>query len=71
MSGARNTYVGINSGYNSLGSQNVFLGYGAGYDEKGSNKLYIENSTSATPLIYGDFSSNQVAINVPVADVPR
>src|SRR5262249_53010949 len=29
----------------------------------GSNKLYIDNSSSSTPLIYGDFSTNSVTIN--------
>ena len=31
--------------------------------ETGSNKLYIENSNSNTPLIYGDFGANRVGIN--------
>ena len=41
----------------------VLLGYRAGKNETGSNKLYIENSDSATPLIAGDFSTNEVTIN--------
>ena len=39
------------------------LGYQAGYSETGSNKLYIENSNSATPLIYGEFDNDLVKIN--------
>lgn len=39
---------------------NIIVGYSAGINETGSNKLYIENSNSSTPLIYGDFSSDYV-----------
>ena len=34
-----------------------------GFFETGSNKLYIENSNSTTPLIYGDFDYDKVGIN--------
>lgn len=49
---------------NATGSGNVFLGYNAGYNETGSDKLYIDNSNTSTPLIYGDFAANRVGINV-------
>ena len=63
-SGAANTIIGAYSGYNNLtGNRNVFLGYNAGYNETGSDKLYIDNSNTSTPLIYGDFSSNQLNVN--------
>ena len=42
---------------------NVFIGSNSGANELGSNKLYIDNIATATPLIYGDFSSNKVGIN--------
>ncbi len=61
--GNRNTAVGNGAGYSNTGTENIFLGYQAGYNETGNNKLYIENSSSATPLIYGDFSTNQININ--------
>lgn len=62
-SGSSNTFIGLRAGYtNTTGNNNIFLGYKAGYNEAGSNKLYIENSDSTTPLIYGDFSSNYVMI---------
>jgi hypothetical protein len=48
---------------NTAGSNNIFIGRQAGYNETGSNKLYIENSNSATPLIYGDFLTDRVGIN--------
>jgi len=44
-------------------SGNVLIGYQAGYSETGSNKLYIDNSNTASPLIGGDFSTNEVAVN--------
>ena len=60
---SNNTAIGTESGLNNNGSANIFLGYQAGYNEAGSNKLYIENSNSASPLIYGDFSIDSLAIN--------
>jgi hypothetical protein len=62
--GGSNTAIGQKSGYsNQTGSGNVFIGNEAGYNETGSNKLYIDNSNTSTPLIYGDFSTNAVTIN--------
>lgn len=61
--GSNNTGVGTQTLYsNSSGSGNVAVGYKAGYSETGSNKLYIENSDSATPLIYGEFDNDLVRI---------
>jgi len=48
---------------NKTGSGNVFLGSYAGFTETGSNKLYIDNSTITTPLIYGDFATNELTVN--------
>ncbi|HAS44394.1 MAG TPA: hypothetical protein DCS93_28205 [Microscillaceae bacterium] len=63
-SGSYNTSLGYSAGYNNqTGSRNVFLGYYAGYNETGSDKLYIDNSSTASPLIYGNFSTNIVNIN--------
>jgi hypothetical protein len=62
--GASNTGLGSETGYsNQTGSNNIFLGYQAGYNETGSNKLYIDSSNTATPLIYGDFTSDALTIN--------
>jgi hypothetical protein len=63
--GDENTAIGSSAGLNSIGSGNVFLGYNSGYNETSNNKLYIENSDSDTPLIWGDFTdgSEQVKIN--------
>ena len=62
--GCFNVFIGNEAGANnSTGSGNVFIGYAAGVYETGSNKLYIDNSNTTTPLIYGDFSANRVGIN--------
>ena len=62
--GYYNTFLGYYAGYfNATGYSNVFLGYRAGYSETGSNKLYIENSNTSSPLIYGEFDNNLIKIN--------
>ncbi len=62
--GSNNTSLGFATGYNNItGSGNIFLGYTAGYDETGSNKLYIDNSDTSAPLIYGEFGNRILTIN--------
>ena len=62
--GGCNIAVGSGALYaNTAGWYNCAIGYQAGYNETGSNKLYIANSNTATPLIYGDFSANELTIN--------
>ncbi len=62
--GNYNTFIGYYSGYNNaVGDSNVFIGSNSGVNEIGSSKLYIDNSPTATPLIYGDFSTNYLTIN--------
>lgn len=62
--GGNNVLLGHESGYSLVGgASNVMLGYQAGYNETGSNKLYIANSNTTTPLIYGDFSLGEITIN--------
>uniref|UniRef100_A0A6H1ZTI9 Putative tail protein n=1 Tax=viral metagenome TaxID=1070528 RepID=A0A6H1ZTI9_9ZZZZ len=64
LSGNNNVGIGYESGFSSsTGSGNIFIGYQAGYNETGSNKLYIDNSNTTAPLIYGDFDGNIVTIN--------
>ncbi len=59
--GSENFFGGYQAGYSNVtGSNNIFIGYQAGYNETGSNKLSIENSNSATPLIWGDFDKDFV-----------
>ncbi len=67
--GSNNTCIGTFSGgaaTTTSGSNNVFLGYKAGYDETSSDKLYIENSDSSSPLIWGDFENDLLTFNADV-----
>lgn len=65
LSGNSNVYLGHQAGYsNTTGGGNVFIGTSAGYSETGSQKLYIENSTSTSPLIYGDFDNDTLKFGV-------
>ncbi len=61
--GSNNVFVGARSGEQTQGSGNVFLGYEAGRNQKGNNQLYIANSSTANPLIYGEFDSAKLRIN--------
>ncbi len=62
--GNYNTMIGTESGKtNDTGSGNVFLGYRSGYNELGSNRLYIDNSETSAPLIYGEFDTNNLTFN--------
>jgi len=62
--GYQNTYIGNSSGTNNInGSNNVFIGFGSGQNETGSNKLYISNSNTTDPLIYGEFDSSILKVN--------
>lgn len=62
--GIGNVALGYQAGStSSVGNFNIFIGHQAGASETGSEKLYIENSSSTTPLIYGDFANDTVKIN--------
>ena len=61
--GTRNTFIGKSAGHsNNSGNRNVFLGFEAGYNEQGSDKLYISNSNTATPLLYGEFNHEKLRV---------
>ena len=64
--GTQNVSVGYEAGNNlTTGGSNVLIGYKAGSTlTTESNKLYIENSNSATPLIYGDFASSTRRVGI-------
>ncbi len=65
--GSRNVFIGSNAGnQNTNGTANVFIGNEAGYTAQGSNKLYIENSDSNNPLIYGEFDNDILGFNARV-----
>jgi hypothetical protein len=63
-SGIGNVFLGYEAGRQcSVGTYNVFLGYRAGYYENDSNRLYIDNSNTTSPLIYGEFDNDLLVIN--------
>jgi len=65
LSGSNNTSIGYEAGKGTaLHSKNgnVFIGYQAGYYETGHYKLYINNSSSAQPLIYGEFDNYLLSV---------
>ncbi len=66
QTGSNNTAVGYRAGMSLPGINIrgcVFLGFEAGRNNTSDNKLFIDNSTTSTPLIGGDFSTDQVNIN--------
>jgi len=62
--GNYNTFLGAKAGESGTGNSGcVFIGYDVGSDETEDNLLYIDNSNTPNPLIWGDFSTNEVDIN--------
>jgi len=64
--GKNNVMIGAYAGYSSdplTSNGNIFIGDHAGYSETGSNKLYISNSSTPDPLIFGDFAEGKVQVN--------
>ncbi|MEO6721821.1 MAG: tail fiber domain-containing protein [Ferruginibacter sp.] len=71
VNGSNNTYIGQSAGHENIaGSGNVALGNFAGFFETGSNKLYIANSTTASPLIYGEFD-NQLLRTTGIMEITK
>ncbi|GEM_PF-1396407 len=65
-SGTHNLGVGRDAGLKvNVGSNNVFIGNNAGADTPVniSDKLYIDNTNTNDPLIYGDFALDVLTIN--------
>jgi len=64
IEGKYNTFLGAKAGESGTDvSGSVFIGYDVGSDETTDNKLYIDNSNTPNPLIWGDFSTNEIVIN--------
>lgn len=59
----RNVAIGYEAGYMAGGTRNILIGNEAGRDMTGSGKLYIENTDSESPLIYGEFDNDLIGIN--------
>jgi hypothetical protein len=62
--GSDNFAVGYKAGYSNVtGSTSIFLGNCAGYSETKSNRLYISNSSTTQPLIYGEFDTKCAVVH--------
>lgn len=65
--GRCNTFVGFQAGRGwgavVMGDSSVFIGHEAGANEGTSHKLYISNSITSTPLIWGDFKLQYATIH--------
>ena len=63
--GNKNVFLGYETGGGAFDTKDgsVFVGYQAGYSEDISNRLYIENTNSTTPLIYGEFDNDLLRVN--------
>lgn len=67
--GSNNVILGFEAGNAVInGSNNVFIGSRAGKNEKGSNLLYIANSETDQPLVWGSFESRSMVISGNDAD---
>lgn len=66
-SGGGNVFVGRSAGFGiRTGSNNVMIGNEAGSNTGAintANKLYIANSNTNTPLIYGEFNNSLLRVN--------
>jgi trimeric autotransporter adhesin len=61
---SNNVVIGFEAGKKALyNNNNILIGYKAGYEELESDRLIIANSETATPLVYGLFTSNDFRIN--------
>jgi len=61
--GTNNVAMGYQAGQASLGTGSIFIGYQAGQAETVGERLYIDNSNTTTPLIYGEFDNDLLRIN--------
>ncbi len=61
--GSNNTFLGSYAGYNSTGSSNIYVGRFAGFGQTTDNKLFIDNTNTSTPLIYGEFDTDLLRVN--------
>lgn len=64
--GSRNTVLGTFAGGDfGLGDRdgNILIGYRSGFFETNSDRLYIDNSDTTTPLIYGELDTNILRTN--------
>ena len=64
LSGMNNVYLGTSAGMLNNGNSNVFIGNNAGRNASDiSGQLFIDNSSTDMPLIYGNFNTDFFRIN--------
>ena len=63
-----NTAIGHGAGGGAAASGCVYAGMSAGYNNATDNRLYINNSDSVFPLIYGEFDNDKVKFGDNDAD---
>jgi len=62
--GSNNVFLGYKAGEGTDGDGNVFIGINTGsYQGTKSNQLYIDNSNTSSPLIWGDFTNDNIRLN--------
>lgn len=60
-----NTAIGAEAGDGTNYHRGVYVGYNAGKSHtQGNDKLFIANTNTATPLVWGDFSGAKLTFNV-------
>lgn len=64
VTGTFNTAIGVEAGYYAKGSNSLYLGGKAGPSASSTenNVMYINNARTDSPLLFGDFSANYIAI---------
>ncbi len=66
--GNYNTAIGYGAGFSCSGSGNVFIGHKAAYNVTGDSMLYISNSGSSVPLIFGNFVNERLGFGTNSPD---
>jgi hypothetical protein len=56
------TVIGYAAGFEAPGNSNVLIGKEAGRNTQLSNRLYISNSSTEEPLIYGNFAAKELKV---------
>ncbi|MCB0464715.1 MAG: hypothetical protein KDC78_03425 [Aequorivita sp.] len=66
INGSNNVFLGFQAGSSTTSntnSGNIIIGYQAGRNTVYNNRLYIDNSNTTTPLVYGEFDNNRLRVN--------
>lgn len=66
VNGSNNVFIGQDAGRNgttNTNSGNIAIGYQAGQNTTANNRLFVDNSNTANPLIYGEFDNDLLRVN--------